>query len=59
MKVHFITNGKTRLALTPSNDDEKRQLQELFKSEVTVTFLDVAHLLDEKLLDTYVITPKN
>jgi len=60
MKVHILSNGITQLALTPDNEIEKLQLDQLFSNPEGVVIVQhkTLQLLDKNLVDTTVISNK-
>lgn len=60
MKVHILSNGITQLALTPENEIEKLQLDQLFSNPEGVIIVQhkTLQLLDKNLVDTTVISNK-
>jgi len=60
MKIHVLSNGITQIALTPENEIEKLQLDQLFSNPEGVTIVQhkTLQLLDKQLVDTTVISNK-
>lgn len=60
MKVHILSNGITQLALTPENEIEKLQLDQLFANPEGVIIVQhkTLQLLDKNLVNTTVISNK-